>query len=311
MIILKFCALNIFLILVIIAELKREYLYFRAALINMEPYFEDAIARECRRRGYSERTVESYTSCVRKFLEFTNKPVQHVGKKEAHAFLNYLMNERKVAGNTMNVYHMAIRFFLEDILHKNMKLNIKYSRRPEKIPVFLTKEEVKRLIGKISNWKHRLMIEVLYGGGLRVSELLNLRVGDLLIDNGYGFIRQGKGRKDRIFVLSKITQDKIMNLIQMEELSENDFLFLTNRREHYSVRSVQEIVKKSCLLAGIKKEVHPHTLRHSFATHLIQNGASLNEVQTMLGHKSPETSMVYVHMASPNMINIKSPLDSL
>ena len=98
---------------------------------------------------------------------------------------------------------------------------------------------------------------------------------------------------------------------KLEKLSPEDFLFLNNRREHYSVRSIQEIVKKSCLLAGIKKQVHPHTLRHSFATHLIQNGASLNEVQTMLGHKSPETSMIYVHMASPSMINIRSPLDSL
>jgi len=159
--------------------------------MGLEFNFEEAIARECRRRGYSERTVGTYIMCVRKFLMFTNKPIQHIGKKEAHDFLNHLL-ERKMAGNTLNVYHMAIRFFLEDILHKNMNLNIKYSRRPEKIPVFLTKEEVKSLIDKIGNWKHRLMIEVLYGGGLRISELLNLKVGDLLIENGYGFIRQGK-----------------------------------------------------------------------------------------------------------------------
>ena len=270
-----------------------------------------AISRECRRRGYSERTVESYVSCVLKFIEYTGKSVDKLGKQDALNFLLYLKEERKSAGNTLNVYHMAIRFFLEDILHKNMKLNIKYSKRPEKLPEFLTKEEVKRLIGKISNWKHRLMIEVLYGGGLRVSELLNLKVKDLLIENGYGFIRQGKGRKDRIFVLSRVCIDKIKNLIEMEKLIESDYLFLNNRHERYSVRSVQEIVKRATLLAGIKKQVHPHTLRHSFATHLIQNGASLNEVQTMLGHKSPETSMIYVHMSSPRMINIKSPLDSL
>jgi len=270
-----------------------------------------AIERECRRRGYSERTVESYVSCVLKFISFTGKTIDQLSKQDALNYLIYLKEEKKAAGNTLNVYHMAIRFFLEDILHKNMKLNIKYSRRPEKIPVFLTKEEVKSLIGKIGNWKHRLMIEVLYGGGLRVSELLNLKVGDLLIENSYGFIRQGKGRKDRIFVLSKVCVDKIKNLIELEKLSSDDFLFLTNRNERYSVRSVQEIVKRATLLAGIEKEVHPHTLRHSFATHLIQNGASLNEVQTMLGHKSPETSMIYIHMASPNMINIKSPLDTI
>ncbi|MEK6885776.1 MAG: tyrosine-type recombinase/integrase [Nanoarchaeota archaeon] len=270
-----------------------------------------AIVRECRRRGYSERTVESYTSCVLKFIEFSKKTIDILNKQDALNFLLYLKEERKAAGNTLNVYHMAIRFFLEDILHKNMKLNIKYSKRPEKLPEFLTKEETKMLIGKIVNWKHRLMIEIMYGGGLRLNELLNLKVKDLLIENSYGFIRQGKGRKDRIFVLSKVCVDKIKNLIEMEKLEGDDFLFLTNRRERYSERSVQEIVKRATLLAGIKKEVHPHTLRHTFATHLIQNGASLNEVQTLLGHKSPETSMIYVHMASPNMINIKSPLDSL
>lgn len=271
----------------------------------------NAIEKECRRRGLSERTIESYSNCVGKFISFAGKPYGQLAKQDALNFLLYLKEEKKAAGNTLNVYHMAIRFFLEEILRKNMNLNIKYSKRPEKIPVFLTKEEVKRLIGKIHNWKHRLMIEVLYGGGLRVSELLNLRVKDLLVESGYGFIRQGKGRKDRIFVLSKICIDKIRNLIEMEKLYDESFLFLTNKRERYSERSVQEIVRKATLLAGIRKEVHPHTLRHSFATHLIQNGASLNEVQTMLGHKSPETSMIYVHMASPNMINIKSPLDTI
>jgi len=270
-----------------------------------------AISRECRRRGYSERTIESYTSCVVKFIEYTRKTADILSKQDALNFLLYLKEEKKVAGNTLNVYHMAIRFFLEDIMRKNMKLNIKYSKRPTKFPEFLTKEETKMLIGKILNWKHRLMIEVIYGGGLRVSELLNLKISDLRINESYGFIRRGKGRKDRIFVLSKVCIDKIKNLIEMEKLNDYDYLFLTNRRERYSERSVQEIIKRAALLSGIKKNVHCHTLRHSFATHLIQNGASLNEVQTMLGHKSPETSMIYVHMASPNMINIKSPLDSL
>lgn len=270
-----------------------------------------AIEKECQRRNLSPRTIETYSNCVEKFIKFTGKPYGQLSSQDARNFLYYLKDERKVAGNTLNVYHMAIRFFLEDILRKNMKLNIKYSKRPQRLPEFLTKEEVKVLLEKIHNWKHRLMIEVLYGGGLRVSELLNLRVKDLLIDKGYGFVRQGKGRKDRIFVISKIVQEKLRDLISMEKLIDDDFVFLTNRRERYSARSMQEIIKRAVFYARIRKEVHPHTLRHSFATHLIQNGASLNEVQTMLGHKSPETSMIYVHMASPNMINIKSPLDSL
>jgi site-specific recombinase XerD len=266
--------------------------------------------KEAEFRRLSPRTIETYEGCLGKFFEAVRKDYREVTKKDVREFLEKLQT-RKVAGGTVHIYLNAIKFFFEQVMHRNFKVDIRYCRRPEKLPEFLTKEEVKRLIESISNEKHRLMIEVMYGGGLRVSELLNLRVKDLLVDKGYGFIRQGKGRKDRIFVLSKIAQDKIKNLIEMEKLCLEDYLFLTNRKSQYSVRSVQEIVKRATLLAGIKKEVHPHTLRHSFATHLIQNGASLNEVQAMLGHKSPETSMIYVHMASPSMINIKSPLDSL
>lgn len=269
-----------------------------------------AIRKECSRRGYSERTIESYTSCVSKFISFSGKSTDILGKKDALNFLNYLQ-DKKYSGSTMNVYHMAIRFFMEDILRKNIRLGIKYSKRPERLPEVLTQEEVKLLINSIKNNKHKLMVSLLYGAGLRVSELLNLKVGEINFENKYGFVRQGKGRKDRIFILpEKLIADlKILSI--NEKLSAEDYLFLTNRRERYSARSIAEIVKKACKTVGIKRRIHPHTLRHSFATHLIENGSSINEVQALLGHKSPETTMIYVHLARPNMINIKSPLDNL
>ncbi len=266
--------------------------------------------KEARFRNLSPRTIQSYEICLRKFFEYVDKDYRKVTKKDVREFLEGLQ-ARKVSGSTIHLNLNAIKFFFEQVMHRNFKIDIRYSKRPTRLPEFLTKEESKRLIGKITNWKHRLMIEVLYGGGLRVSELLNLKIKDLALEKGYGFVRQGKGRKDRIFLISKICVDKINNLIDIEKLSYEDYLFQTNRNGKYNVRSVQEIVKRATLLAGIKKEIHPHTLRHSFATHLIQNGSSLNEVQSLLGHKSPETSMIYVHMASPSMINIKSPLDTL
>jgi site-specific recombinase XerD len=107
---------------------------------------------------------------------------------------------------------------------------------------------------------------------------------------------------------SKI-ENNLRDLIKNEKLANDDFLFISNRRERYSSRTIAEIVKHACAAVGIKRKIHPHTLRHSFATHLIQNGNSVNEVQALLGHKSPETTMIYVHLARPNMINIKSPLD--
>jgi len=258
----------------------------------------------------SPRTIETYLNCIRKFLDFTDKTVDQIGKKDALDFLNYLQ-EKKYAGNSLNVYHMAIRFLMEDVLRKNMRLNIKYSKCPQKLPLVLTQEEVGILIEAIPNKKHKLMISLLYGAGLRVSELVNLKVSEINFYNKYGFVRQGKGRKDRIFVLPEKIAFQLKELIDFDQISKEDYLFLTNRRELYSVRSVAEIIKNACENSGIKKRVHPHTLRHSFATHLIENGNSLNEVQTMLGHKSPETTMIYIHLASPKMLNIKSPLDSL
>ncbi len=266
--------------------------------------------KEAEFRRFSPRTIETYEGCLRKFFEAVRKDYREITKKDVREFLEELQ-ARKVAGGTMHVYLNAIKFFFEGIMHRNFRIDIKYSRRPKKIPVFLNKEEVKRMLEEVHNLKHRLIIEVLYGGGLRVSELINLKVKDIEINKGYGFVREGKGGKDRIFVLSKVVQDKLKNLIEIEKLEKQNFVFITNRKWKYSDESVREIIKKAAKFAGINKKIGCHTLRHSFATHQIENGYSLNEVQAMLGHKSPETSMIYVHMASPNMLNIKSPLDSL
>lgn len=269
-----------------------------------------AVRKECVRRGYSERTIKAYTDCINKFIGFSEKTIDKLSKKDVLDFL-YSLDEKNYSGSSKHVYLNAVRFLMEDILDKRMKLNIKYSRVPERLPSVLSKEEVKRLIGQIHNWKHRLMMEFIYGSGLRVSELISIRVKDLNLEKGFGFVRNGKGGKDRMIVLASIVVEKVRNLIEMEKLQKDDFVFLNNKREQYSPRSLQEIVKKASRLAGLnEKDIHCHTLRHSFATHLIEQGQSVSEVQSLLGHKSPETTFVYLHTATNQMINVKSPLDS-
>ena len=270
---------------------------------------EKAVRKECRRRKMSPRTAETYVYCINRFLKWCRKDLGKISKKDVRLFLEY-MNKRGRTGNTMNTYHMAIRFLFEEVLDRKMWVNIKYSKVPEKLPVVLSKEEVRRLLGSIKNWKHRLMIEFLYSSGLRVSELLNMKVHDLELDKGFGYVRNGKGGKDRLFILSKIVREKIKNLIELENLEEKDFLFQSNRGKRYSTRTVQQIIKRASKLSKINKKVHPHTLRHSFATHLIENGYSLAQVQALLGHKSPETTLIYTHISSPKLINVKSPLDT-
>ena len=271
---------------------------------------EKAIARECKRRGYSEKTIKSYTYCINYFLKFTNKPFNKISKKDVRLFLENL-SEKDMAGNTMNVYHMAIRFLFQDVLDKKIWINIKYSKIPKKLPLVLTKEEVKKLFNAINNKKHRLMIRLMYAAGLRVSELLNLKINDLEISKSYGYVRKGKGNKDRIFIIADALKDDLTKLIGSKKLNELEYLFTNNKKTKYNISTPRMIIKKATGEAGINKKISCHTLRHSFATHLIENGYSIAEVQALLGHKSPETTFVYVHTASPNMIKVKSPLDNL
>ncbi len=267
-----------------------------------------AVRRECKRRRYSERTIKTYIYCINRFLKSTDKTIDRISKKDVRLFLESL-SEKGRTGNTMNVNHMAIRFLFEDVLDKRIWIDIKYSKVPEKLPVVLSKEEVKKLFSVIENPKHKLMIQLLYSAGLRVSELINLRVNDIELDKNYGWVRGGKGNKDRLFIVAASLKDELGKFIDSRKAEE--WLFTSKRGGKYNIGSLQQIVKKAAKEAGMRNKVSPHTLRHSFATHLIEDGCSVSEVQSLLGHKSPETTFVYLHTASPNLIKIKSPIDNL
>jgi len=270
---------------------------------------EESIKKECKRRGYSPKTIETYLFCINKFLIFSKKELGKISKKDVRIFLESLSNKGK-AGNTMNTYQMAIRFLFEEILNKNIKLKIKYSKVPKKIPVYLTKEEIKKLFSSIENKKHKLMAQLLYSAGLRLNELLNIKVGDLELERYYGIVKKGKGNKDRFFIIPRKLKYQIIKLIKNEKLTQKDYLFNSNRKTKYCPRSLQEIIRRAKEKASIKKKISCHSLRHSFATHLIENGYPVSDVQSLLGHKSPETTAIYLHTA-PKLINIESPFDNL
>lgn len=265
--------------------------------------------KEMLRRCYSPKTIKSYIFCLKNFLRYCHKEPRTINKKDIKDYLCKL-TDKGASGSTINVYLNALKFVLEEILNKNFAVKIKYSKTPKQLPVFLTKEETAQLINSIQNNKHRLMIKLLYSAGLRVSELVNLRVRDLQFDRNYGWVRHGKGNKDRIFIIALSLKDELKDYIAKEGLESDSWLF-RSYNGNMSIRSVQEIIKRAARDAKIQKNVHPHTLRHSFATHLIETGYDVASVQSLLGHNSAETTMVYVHMASPNLINVRSPLDSL
>lgn len=269
-----------------------------------------SMKRELHRRRYSPRTTESYIFCIKKFLDRYDKDPRKITKKNVKDYLDYL-DEKNRAGSTMNLYLCAIRFLFGDVLHRNLYLNIKYSRRPKRMPVFLNRKEVRRLFDATENQKHKLMLELMYSAGLRVSEMLNLRVRDFEFHDGYGWVRKGKGNKDRPFVIADKLKPVILDRIKINKLNHNDFLFKGLKGNHMHVSSADQIIKKAGRKAGIKKNVHCHMLRHSYATHLAEDGHTASEIQALLGHSSVQTSMIYVHMVGPRMLSVKSPFDNL
>ena len=270
---------------------------------------EHLMKRELLRRGYSPRTMNSYGLCLKQFFNYhKDKNPRKITKKDVTDFIDNLVDKNR-SGNTINVYFNAIKFFMENILNKRLFYNIKYSKTPKKLPVVLSKEEVKRLIDSIENTKHKLMIKIMYSAGLRVSELTKLKIEDLEIENNYGWVRMGKGRKDRLFIIAKSLKEELRKYIKDNKLTY--WLFNGNKDLHISSRTIQEIVRKAGNKAKLNKKIHPHTLRHSFATHLIEDGYDINSIQSLLGHNSPKTTMIYLHVSTNKMINVKSPLDSI
>lgn len=258
--------------------------------------------------GLSKQTIKTYTYVVQKFLRTYDKQLFQVTKSDIEKHLLFLL-ERNSCGNTLNVYLNALKFFYEKCLNRQLTVNIRYYKVPKRLPKFLTQEETKIFLSSIPNSKHLLMLKLLYSAGLRVSELLNLKVHDVNINKGYGWVRQGKGRKDRIFIIADKLKKELHHWIN--NLPLESYVFSNFSKQKMSPQTVRTIISKGIRKAGITKRVHPHTLRHSFATHLIENGYAVTEVQPLLGHSSIDTTMIYLHLASPQLLKVQSPIDTL
>ncbi|USN45416.1 MAG: tyrosine-type recombinase/integrase [Candidatus Woesearchaeota archaeon] len=268
----------------------------------MDPLY--SMKREMLRRKLSPRTVKTYIAYVKKFIAFQNgKDYKKYSKKDVRAFL-YELEQREVSGSTLNVAHNALRFLMIDVLHKACYLKIKYAKTPERAVTYLTRDEVRRVIAAITNPKHKLLVSLMYGAGLRVREVTCLKTGDFSFEEHIGWVRGGKGNKDRPFIIPQ----KIIGELK-DCCEKNSYWLFPGRHGPLSTRSVQEIVRVAGLKVQLKKHVHPHMFRHSFTTHLLEEGVDVNSVQCLLGHVRPETTLGYAHHIRPKMISIKSPLD--
>ncbi|MDI6798492.1 MAG: tyrosine-type recombinase/integrase [Candidatus Aenigmarchaeota archaeon] len=261
---------------------------------------------ELKLRGFSNRTIESYLFWNKKFLEHVKKKPDQVAEEDIKNYIAEKMSQN-ISPKSVVLIKAALKFLYDEILKKNI-VNLKSPRVSRKLPIVLTREETKRLIDAIENKKHQLIVKLLYSSGLRLSELTNLRVGDLELNENIGWVRLGKGRKDRMFIISKKLTGELKGFIKGKK--ENDYLF-AGRKGKMSERNVQKIVSAAASKAGIEKPVHVHTLRHSFATHLLESGESIRKIQMLLGHSQLSTTQLYLDVSTEELKKVKSPLDEL
>ena len=270
----------------------------------------ELIQREGLRRGLRPETIKTYCYAVGKFFRIYHIQPHQVTKDDIEQYITQLIRWNR-SSSTINVHLHALKFFYENVLGKKLTVNLPLMKTRKRLPEFLTQNEIIRFFQSISNSKHKLIVIFTYGSGFRVGEVIKLKVKDLQLEDGHGWIRDGKGGKDRMFIIPDKLKEEIEKRIKENCLKPDDWLFRGYKDNHYSDSGVRRIVNLARKKAGIAKNITPHSLRHSFATHLLENGYSLIEVNRLLGHSRIETTMIYTHIAQPKLCNVKSPYDSL
>jgi len=260
------------------------------------------LKQELKVRNFSRKTIKSYMFHVENFLKYA------YGKGlNEDTVRDYIRNQLETCNpSSVSLKLSAIKFFFENVL--NQDLNLPTIKKNKTLPEILTIGEMRNLIGSTQNTKHKLIIKMLYGCGLRVGEIINLKKDDLNFKEGLIHIHLAKGKKDR-FV--RVPESIVVELKNFIEENNSDVLFESNRGGKLTTKTVQLVLKNSAKKAGIKKRVYPHLLRHSFATHLLESGTDLRVIQKLLGHSDIKTTQIYTHISQASIKNIKSPLDSL
>ncbi len=253
----------------------------------------------------SPYTVRNYLMFNKKLFEHSNKQPDEIEQQDIKNFLADKMNNR--AASSTILFLASIKFAYSSLLAKDPTAGIKRPKSEKKIPAVLTKDEVIKLINSSSTKKSKLILQLLYSSGLRVSELVNLKNQELDFNENTGWVRAGKGKKDRMFFISKKLSKKLEKYLQKHK----DWQFVFSEKTALSTRNIQKIVQKAAFKAGINKSVHPHTLRHSFATHLMDAGVDIRKIQILLGHSSISTTVLYTHISNEQLKSIKNPLDEL
>ena len=262
-------------------------------------------------KKYSPRTIDTYTSMLRLFMNYyKGRDIRTLGDEEIRDYLLYLIDKKKVSASYQNQAINAIKYYYEKILGRETRTYYLSRPRPAtRYPTVLSEEEVIQIIRHIDNLKHRMVISLIYSAGLRISEAINMKLEDIDSKMGYIMVRGGKGKKDRRTLLSTSILGQLRLYYQVYRPKK--WVFEGQDGRQYSDESIQSVFRRAVARAGIRKRVTVHTLRHSFATHLLEHGVSLRYIQSLLGHSSSRTTEIYTHVTNKGFLDIKSPFDNL
>jgi len=268
------------------------------------------LERELKYRNYSPKTIKAYITCIRFFLEWIDSEtslefqLKNIKREQIIDFLLYLQSKNK-APKTVNLYKESIKFFYRDVLKNQVEIDIKLSREAKKLPVVLTNNEIKTILNCIKNEKHKFIIALSYWSWLRVSDTINLHVWDFDLENLTIHIKWWKWEKDRITIFPECLKKDIIKLSWLKNW--NELLIESERWWKLTTRTLQKIFSEAIKKSWIKKNATFHSLRHSFATHLLENWVDVRYIQELLWHANIKTTQIYTKVMSPKLNNIKSP----
>lgn len=259
----------------------------------------------------SQYTLRNYLDANKQLLEQSKKQPEEINIDDVKTFMAEKLTDK--SSSSIILFLASIKYAYINILKKDVTAGIRRPRKEKKIPTVLTKEEIKKLFDVSLNQKSLLMISLLYACGFRVSELINLKNPDLNFIEKTGFVKQGKGRKDRLFNIPEFLMENLKKQVEEQQKINSEFLFSnpTDPTKKLSASNIEKIVRKAAKRAQIQKDVHCHTLRHSFATHLLENNVDIRKIQELLGHADLSTTQIYTHVSKEELKKIKSPIDSL
>lgn len=271
----------------------------------------ERLAGDMKIRNLAQATIDAYTYHVQRFADFTKKTLERATVEDVRNFQLYLIEQRQLSYSSFNQAVCALRFLYKTTIPRKWPVRmIPYGKRPKKLPTVLSRQEVDQLIQCTENLKHRTFLMTLYGGGLRLAEASNLKLADIDSQRMQLRIVSGKGNKMRMVPLSPRLLESLR--VYWRKYRPTDFLFPGKTPDRpYAATSIQKAIKQSAQRAGIKKRVHPHVLRHSFATGLLEAGVDILTISRLLGHSSFVTTMVYLHVRREHLGSVPSPLDWL